>query len=183
MKFFDDKTYEDEIIESVVEHSGCFQVTFLDDDNNYYFSKNSFSIEDLRKKMIEQAVIRDEELYNKYKSLFLRNIFAFNLSILELIFVTKGNVQFSLCILFIFGLLYFSRLMIKDGIKYYDLKKYRIFLEIKEDLKKEEHKNILDCIEFERIYQDPRGVVIDNLDNYSYFDIKTIKKEIKRQSN
>ena len=131
--------------------------------------------------MLDQAIKRDNELYYKYKKYLIGDLMALLITTTSFAFATKGNMQLLACSLFILNIFYL-KYVINNISKYNELKKYHIFLEIKDELDKEENKNILDVIEFDKIYQDPKGIKIDNLDNYSSHDISMIKKELKRRN-
>jgi len=61
-----------------------------------------------------------------------------------------------------------------------ELKKYKLYLSMKDDLEKEENEDILDVIEKEKIYQIPLD--INSISKYSYYDIKLLKKELDRRN-
>ena len=182
MKFYDGKTSNDEIIESLKERPYNYEVKFLHDKNIYSFSKLDPDSQHLLFEMLCQAKERDEELYNKYKGVIYQDIAAYLAALVGTAFLTNGNSQLLSCFLFM-ATVYFWYNLKKDIRKKFELKKYHIFLDIRKELQKPENKNILDIIECDKIYQDPRGVTLENLDDYSYFDIKTIKKELKRRNN
>lgn len=182
MKFYDNKTYEDEIIEWMKEYKGCYEIKYLDDDHTVLIDKNRTNYQNKKVEMIRQAMERDKELYTKYRSFCIQDYVAYFTSLMAFALSTNGNKQLLSCLLIIIGV-YFNWHLISDKRKLKELKKYRMFLDIRKDLEKKENKNILDVIEFDKLYQDPRGIVIENLDNYSYSDIKVIKKELKRRNN
>ena len=180
MKFYDDKTEDDKIIEYLESFRNCYVVKYLyNDDIDIFYSENRY--EKKKIEMLDQAIKRDKELFGKYKNYSLQCLFTFNLSLVAFAFSTKGNLQYISCLLFIISIFYGFNL-INDLKKYFELKKYHNFLEIKDDLKKEENKDILNVIEFDKYYQNPKGIEIDTLDEYSCHDIHVIKKEIKRRN-
>ena len=182
MKFYDDKTIDDKIIEGIKLYNYCYEVKYLNNDNTILKNLTENNLENDRIEMLRQAMERDLELYNSYKKNVIRDLLAFSFSSLSFVFSTSGKSQLLFCLLFTISI-YFGNTLVSDLKKYIELKKYHIFLEIKDELKKKENNDILNVIEFDKLYQDPKGIVIDNLDNYSIFDIKIIKKELKRRSS
>ena len=71
--------------------------------------------------------------------------------------------------------------LIKTRKRLKDIKKYRMYLDIKEDLEKKENSDIYDIIEFDKFLQ----VKLDltTIDKYRYSDVKALKKEINRRNN
>lgn len=181
MKFYDNKTNDDKIIEWIKETENNYEIKLLDNDNIIKLEKNNLVYNEKIKEMLEQATKRDKELYYKYKKHLVGDIKALVKATVLFAFISKGNTQLLGCILFVIYLFYL-KYVINDLSKYNELKKYHTFLEIKEELEKRENVDILDVIEFDKIYQDPRGIKIDNLDNYSSHDISMIKKELKRRN-
>ena len=180
MKFYDGKKAEDNIIEYIKERNNNFyEIKYLNQD--YAELRNVVNIDKDREEMSMQAIERDKELYKRYRYYCIRDLVCYLSDLAALAIAFRGSRQLFACVFFVFGYYFFNELM-KDKDKYFELKKYRKFLSIRDELKKEENKNILDVIEFEKIYQDPRGIIIDNLDNYSLTDISLIKKELKRRN-
>lgn len=61
-----------------------------------------------------------------------------------------------------------------------ELKKFRLYYSIKDELNKLENQDITKIIEAESIYRDP--INIGTLDNFSFSEIKLLKKELKRRN-
>ena len=68
-----------------------------------------------------------------------------------------------------------------DISKYKELSKYHNYLSMREELKKPENRDILDIIEFDKIYQKPLNIT--TVDDYSVTELKILKKEIDRRKN
>ena len=52
---------------------------------------------------------------------------------------------------------------------------------MREELKKPENRDILDIIEFDKIYQKPLNIT--TVDDYSVTELRILKKEIDRRKN
>ena len=178
MRFYDGKNANDSIIESIKEYNNYYEVKFLYDDDSYLINKKE---KDVKLEMLLQAQQRDEELYKKYNKAIVEDIGTYGLSVLATALATNGNAQFLSCFLFVASI-YFCKSLRKDLRKHYELKKYHIFLDIRKELLKPENKDILDVIEYDKYFQDPRGIVIENLDHYSCSEMKDVKKELKRRN-
>lgn len=59
-----------------------------------------------------------------------------------------------------------------------ELKKYRLFIDMMEELKTINISKLLECVEFEHMYQ----ILLDlcHIDEYSYGDMKRIRKNLDK---
>ncbi len=179
MRFYDNQE-QDKILGRYKVNGTNYKKYYLDGSRAEYSSFEDNHEEELKKIMLEQSIKRDKELYKTYKDKLKKDTLELSLILLGLAITSEDNLMFLYCILFIL-LLIKAKMSIDNLIKYKELNKYHNYLIIKEDLEKEENSNILDIIEFEKIYQIP--ININTLDDYSDRDIKILKKEIERRKN
>lgn len=179
MTFYDGKENNGEIIKDYFANKQYIKVTYFDDCSfTYPYSKETE--EKIIKQMIEQALKRDEELYNytyKEEKIFFTEML---LSILSYIYSLKGELQLLLCVSFIAGLIASMNLSVSYE-KLKEMKKFRLYHSIKEELDKPENQDITKIIEFDPMYREP--INIGSLDKFTYGDVKAIKKELKRRNN
>lgn len=179
MTFYDGQEENKNIIKSYFANNQYIGVNYLFDDRPATFQYTKEKESEIINQMMEQALKRDEELFNYTKQLIKIYFAETLLSLLSMIFCLKGNLQFLLCISFIAGLI--STLKFSENYeKYKEMKKFRLFNSIKEELEKTENKDITKIIEFEPLYRDP--INIGTLDNFTYRDVKAIKKELKKNN-
>ena len=180
MTFYDDKEKKYDIIKNYSANKDYIKVNFLYDDNSITYKYTKEKEEEIINIMIEQALARDVKLYDKVckeSEIYLsQNL----LSILSAILCAKGNLQFLFCVAFIIGLVS-SYKFTESYAKLKEMKKFRLYHSIKEELDKPENKDITKVIEFDPLYREP--INMGTLDKFTYGDVKTIKKELKRRNN
>jgi len=128
--------------------------------------------------MLEQAIDRDQNM-DKEQYNFLSSLYTGAALISGTTFATaisKTNAEVGIVSVLTLGLC--SLYIIDNRKTVNDLKKYKMYLEMVGDGSYLENPNVLDVIEHERIYQIP--LTINNLDKYSYGDIKVLYKDYKK---
>lgn len=176
MKFTYDEADKSQTI-SCYEVDGIkYIIKYLDGTKDEFISYNPDEERKLQEKMIEQAIDRDahislEDLKQNKKACKLLTILAI---ITSAIFLKRGEDTLK-WITIIEGLI--SGLgFIEERKKINELVKYRIFLEIMNDIKKVHESELLKCIEFDNFYQIPLN--INTLDGYSLNDMKKIRARL-----
>ena len=177
-------TYEgadlSKIIKKYFKNGNNYTIQYLDGTNFDYCSLASNEEQNIKCNMIKQAIERQVNISTK--SISTINYVSLLNSILSAIGTSigiKNNKEILSIILFI--LLPFSLYNYKkSSSKLNELKKYRMFLELIDDLDKINNSQFLKCIEFDNYYQ--KQFDINTLDEYSYRDVKTIYKKFKEIS-
>lgn len=180
MNFYDGKENNRDIIKNYYRNSDYIKVNYLYNDSSYTYNYSKTKEEEIINLMIEQALKRDEELYDKiYKEtkIYLSQTL---LSIIPLILCLKEDLQLLLCLTFIAGLI--SSMNLSESYeKLKEMKKFRLYHSMKKELDKPENLDITKIIEFDPMYREP--INIGTLDKFSYNDVKMIKKELKRRND
>ena len=157
------------------KHSFNYTIYYLDGTKSEYYCSDEEHENKILKRMLEQAKTRDREMYDAWERLKKNAFLGFSLSfILFLLSFCSKSV-----ILIIF-MLFVSAVCLEQYLDYHnkfkELKKYRMYLSIMEELKKPENIKLLKELEFDEIYQMPLN--ISTLDYFNYNDIKFLKKEL-----
>lgn len=180
MNFYDGKENNRDLIKDYSANKDYIKVNYLYDDSSYTYNYSKIKEEEIINLMIEQALKRDEELYDKiYKEtkIYLSQTL---LSTIPLILCLKEDLQLLLCLTFIAGLIS-SMNLIETYEKLKEMKKFRLYHSMKKELDKPENLDITKIIEFDPMYREP--INIGTLDKFSYNDVKMIKKELKRRND
>lgn len=153
-----------------------YNVYYMDGTESEYTCYNEQEKERLTKLMIDQAIQRQEvlsDMSNLKKQLYISN----SCVIASTIFTALGAKINSSAIVTIGFVGALVSLVISSGErkKIKELKKYKLFLEMVNDLDKINKPEILKSIEFEPIYQVPLDIT--TVDQFTYGDIKFIHKQ------
>ena len=176
MTFYDGQENNVEILKGYYSTKSHIKVNYLYDDSSYTFNYSKAKENEITNIMIEQALKRDEELYDKIHKDVKLYFTEMLLSLLSVILCLKGDMQLLLCISFIAGAIASMNLSASYE-KLKEMKKFRLYHSIKDELEKPENKNITKVIEIDPLYREP--IHIGTLDKFSYHDVKMIKKELK----
>lgn len=180
MTFYDGKENSRDIIKNYFTNNRYIEINYLFDDRPITYQYTKEKEDEITKQMIEQALKRDEEIYEKIHKEVKVYFTEMLLSLLSVILCLKGNLQLLLCLAFISGLIASINLS-ESYDKLKEMKKFRLYYSLKEELEKTENKDITKVIEFDPMYREP--INIGTLDKFSYHDVKLIKKELKRRNN
>lgn len=176
MKFYDEK--ESTTIKSYQTNNKLYEITYLNGECDYYYNSDEKHALEIEEKILKQILKRDEDLYKKVKLENITSTITFLLSLpLTFISFSKNSLILILASLILNAILLKQTITARNRIK--ELKKYRIFIEIKEELNKKENHNIYDIIEFEKEYQIELN--LKTIDKFSYGDVKRLKKELDRR--
>lgn len=175
MTFCSNEQNESEIIVSAKKQKNSYLVEYLDGSVSSYYHFDPNHYEFLENKMIEQAKDRDKLEY----SVTLVERWFSTLACISVISLSvktfKGDFLLFGCVCLLLAL-YLSYKMNISVIKLKELKKYRILLENYKEIK--EHPELDKIIEFDSLYRTP--IDIFNIDSLSLYDMKVLKKELKR---
>lgn len=180
MKFYDGKENDREIIKDYSANNQYIKVNYLFDDSSFTYQYSKEKEDEIINLMIEQALARDVELYDKvYKEtkVYLSQTL---LSIIPIILSLKEDLQLLLCLAFIAGLIATMNLT-ESYEKLKEMKKFRLYHSMKEELDNPENKDITKIIEFDPVYREQ--INMGTLDKFTYNDVKMIKKELKRRND
>lgn len=180
MTFYDGQEENREIIKDYFINKNYIKVNYLYTDNPDIIIYTKEKEEEIINLMIEQALKRDEELYDKTYKETLMDLSQTLLSMITVILSLKSESQLLLCFSFIVGLIGTTNL-INNYEKLREMKKFRLYNFMKEELDKKENQDITKIIEFDPFYREP--INMGTLDNFSYRAVKNIKKELKRRNN
>lgn len=147
---------------------------------------SELSIKNIKEKMLDQAKVREIIMEDKYYTLSISQVCLITAIVLQLSVTIIENMTNKVqAILLFYSVLiaWYGSCLIKITEKKKELKKYRLFLAMAEDLDKINDPEFLTCIMPEKLYQTP--VDITTIDNISKRDMmilyKKYKKEIKKE--
>ena len=171
MTFYDNK--EDETIELYQEKDNHYEIYYLSGKTiSYYQNENR-----LKNEMLEQAMQRDDELFEKIQDKTRLSLLGYVSSFIPLIYGLKFEVDISLFIAYIYGFITLYNFK-KNNKKLIELKKYRHYIELKNEIEKyKTKKDRKETIDF--INKVEKYFNINKLDLYSVRDVKSLKKEFK----
>ena len=178
MKFYEGK--EDTTIKEYTKEGTWYEIVYLNNESDYYPNEDPNHELEIQERILKQAIEREEELLKKYNKDEIISTILFLISLpTAYISMTKAPMIIFLVssiVAFLSG-----KKLIKTRKRLKDIKKYRMYLDIKEDLEKKENSDIYDIIEFDKFLQ----VKLDltTIDKYRYSDVKALKKEINRRNN
>lgn len=173
MKFYDNK---DKIISNYEKYYNNIIVKYINGEERIFSISEKNNIE---QEMIKQARNRDEELFEKVYWEKKKYILQFAASFIPL--TMSAKIQFALVfyIAFIYATVKLYQI-VKTHKKLEELKKYRLFLGMQSELEKEKNSDITKIIEIDPYER--KEININTLDDFSYNDVKIIKKELKRRN-
>lgn len=166
----------DEIIKNFTNDNYNYNIKYLDDSETTYYCTNEERKKELEFKMLEQAIKRDFIMYEPIETTLSLRFLSLITGSIACAFTFNSQLILLFCINFLL-LIYNINKYIEGKNKLNELKKYRLYFEICEELEKEENKGITDILEFDKIYQKPI-LNINTIDEFSLKDVKKINDEI-----
>ncbi len=174
MNFVQDGAEPSKIIKSYKKVGKTYVVNYFDDSYSQYESLEENEEDRIRNIMISQALERS----NNYN---IKEVFASNRLGIVNTLLSVGLLSCSLyskkqlvSILSIAALTYSLKCLSDNAQKIKELKKYKLFFELMNDLEFVNSSSMLKCVEFDNFYQ--TRLDINTLDDYSYNQVKTIYK-------
>lgn len=168
---------EDIIIKDYKKLNDCYIIKYM---NNSTETKIGISQKEIETLMYNQAINRDKDLYDKIKSSTRKQFLVYIASFLPIVIGIKIKFSLLFYIAFIYSIYSLYNLN-KENKKLNELKKYRIYISLKQELDKDQNKNITKILDIDPYYR--KELSINTLDNLSYREIKQIKKELNRRKN
>ena len=163
-----------------ISHEDCnYMITYLDGKSTQYINYNKNEIERLKNLMIDQAIERQNNINLDNLTLKKGLSIISSVALLEGYIFVNGIDNSKLTLLLIILLIVCKYIYKENSKRIRELKKYKLFLEMLDDIDYINNSNILKLVEPENIYQIPLD--INTLDRYSYGEIKTINKELKKR--
>lgn len=156
-----------------------YDVEYLDGSTSHIYAEAS--IEKLKERMIQQAVERDIEMsksseLNTSQKCF---IIAMILETLALVLERVSSNRMSFLIFYLSIIALYSTCLFDITYKKRELQKYKLFLEMLDDLDKINESKFLECIMPEKMYQTQVNII--TLDSIPYKDIKILYKKYKKE--
>jgi len=175
MTFCSKEQDERKIITKVEHVNNSYTLHYLDGSESTFINNDKEYLKKLEDIMIEQAKERNKNDYvntyiNKWGSFI---VFLASVSLTSECF--KKNMLNLACMGFVLSMCLFSEYR-KNSKRIKEYKKYKILLENYKEFK--ENPNISKIIEVDAFYRDP--VDIFNIDRYSLYDMRLMKKELKK---
>lgn len=176
MTFTYDSADLSRIIKNFRQDGYNFYVEYLDGSVSEYYCANDEEYNRLINLMLEQALDRQKNMNVEYLEINknLAGIISLLLSYLTSLSVERKQATLAL-ISFILLIISCKDIKTKRR-KIKELKKYQIFFEIMDEIKEVNETELLRCVEFEPMYQIP--LTINHLDEYSYGEMKRIRKNL-----
>lgn len=175
MTFYDNENQEN-IIEYYKDNKFNFSITYLNGKNQI---NNNITKEELEQTMIVQATNRDKDLFDKVDWDTKKAILAYTSTFIPMILGIKIQLSLLFYVAFINSLICLYDLNKKNK-RLSELKKYRLYLKLKQELDKEENCDITKILELDPYLR--KEININTLDRFTYGNMKEIKKELKRRN-
>lgn len=171
-------------IEKIDNNRNDYVIHYLDGREVTLYNQDEFYITMLGYIMLDQAIERDRRLYGLKKENFLINILMSALTI-EMYAGLTAIAPKDYKSLAVISSAFMSTMAIKitaDSKKQLnELKKYRIYLNMRKELEKQENKDITKILEIDPYRR--KKLNINTIDEFKLREVKLIKKELKRRSN
>lgn len=175
-------------IEKIDNNRNDYVIHYLDGREVTLYNQDEFYITMLGYIMLDQAIERDRRLYKLRKEDFYKSIFMsfmiimYCLSCTIMTRETDKRMLYTMYLLFEASVSVWSIKVIKDNKTTLDeLKKYRIYLNMRKELEKQENKDITKILETDPYRR--KKLNINTIDDFTLRDVKIVKKELKRRSN
>ena len=162
------------IIKNYTKTGDMYIVEYFDESYSQYESLDRDEEKRLKTIMINQALERDNSYNIKNVSISNKLNIANSLMSTLLLSYTLYREKQLLSILTIIALTYGLKCLSDNAEKIRELKKYKLFFEMMNDLEIVNNSKVLKAVEFDNIYQMPFD--INTLDRYSYNQVKDIYK-------
>lgn len=165
------------IIKSFSQNGLNFHVEYMDGSESNYYCSNDEEYERLTNLMVEQAILRNEKM--QLETLDIKKQLAkFTTFLASYLSVLSINRQKDLIGIISILITITSLKNFRDiKKKIAELKKYQIFIEIMDEIKLVNESKLLECIEFDHMYQIP--LTINHLDEYSFREMKRIRNNLE----
>ena len=164
-------------IKKVSKNGFNYHVEYMDGSENNYYCSNASEYEKLMNLMLAQIKLREEKMNLEtlnFKQTIVRFVFLLS-NYLNVLAISRQKDLISLISILI------AIISLKDlndvRKKIAELKKYRLFIDMMDELKTVNESELLECVEFDHMYQIPLDIY--HIDEYSYGDMKRIRKNLE----
>ena len=181
MRFTYDGADLSKIIKRYKKNKNEYLIEYLDGSFNRYISYKDNEEERIKKQMIEQAKQRNElfdyRFLNFADSTYLIGSFVSVVGLALSLIKNENDFKFFWLVALIISMRKFN----KTGKKLKELEKYKLFLELIEELGEKELNSpkYTKCYEFDNIFVDKLD--IGTLDNFTYSNIEKVYKKYKSE--
>ena len=175
-------TKDGEDLSKIIKKYNCendyYEIQYLDGSESAYISSAPDEEERLKQIMIWQAIDRQNKIninVVRFKDI-VDHFLAWACSIETIALASRGyfSIQFFMLVL-TFACI---KRAIKTSKKLRELKKYKLFLEMINDLDTINNSDFLKCVEFDKFHQ--IDFDINNLDQYTLSDVMVIKDNLQK---
>lgn len=178
MTFYDGEENE-KIISEYKINGNYVEIIYLDGSSELV-DKTDGIIKEIDNELEIFAKKRDKDLYKNLEMERNRNLVLFLVSLPLSLMSIKRNILSIILVSLLINCYSFCKYL-ENNKKLKELKKYRLYLSMMNDLKKDKNKDITKVIEFDSFYREP--ININTLDEFSLREVKIIKKELKRRNS
>ena len=178
MTFYDGEENE-KIISGYKINGNYVEIIYLDGSSELV-DKTDGIIKEIDNELEKFDEIKDKDLYKDLEMERNRNLILFLVSLPLSLMSIKRNILSIILVSLLINCYSFCKYL-DNNKKLKELKKYRLYLSMMNDLKKDKNKDITKVIEFDSFYREP--ININTLDEFSLREVKIIKKELKRRNS
>lgn len=178
MTFYDGEENE-KIISGYKINGNYVEIIYLDGSSELV-DKTDGIIKEIDNELEIFAKKRDKDLYKDLEMERNRNLILFLVSLPLCLMSIKRNILSIILVSLLINYYSFYKYL-DNNKKIKELKKYRLYLSMMNDLKKDKNQDITKVIEFDSFYREP--ININTLDEFSLREVKIIKKELKRRNS
>lgn len=178
MTFYDGEENE-KIINGYKINDNYVEIIYLDGSSELV-DKTDGIIKEIDNELEIFAKKRDKDLYKNLEIERNRNLILFLVSLPLCLMSIKRNILSIILVSLLINYYSFCKYL-DNNKKLKELKKYRLYLSMMNDLKKDKNQDITRVIEFDSFYREP--ININTLDEFSLREVKIIKKELKRRNS
>lgn len=178
MTFYDGEENE-KIISEYKINGNYVEIIYLDGSSELV-DKTDGIIKEIDNELEIFAKKRDKDLYKDLEMERNRNLILFLVSLPLCLMSIKRNILSIILVSLLINYYSFYKYL-DNNKKIKELKKYRLYLSMMNDLKKDKNQDITKVIEFDSFYREP--ININTLDEFSLREVKIIKKELKRRNS
>lgn len=176
MTFIDKNSDPSIIIKDYRVKGDNYLVEYLDGSKNNYYCSSDNEESRIKEEMIKQAIERKDKINIKLLELASdSSLIVALLSTICSLAIKNSGMTIAMLLVVIASIYTFA----KNSRKIKELKKYEMFLEMKDSLNEINTPKYMKHIEFENIYQKDLG--INTVDDFTYGETKTLYKVYSKE--
>lgn len=167
------------VIKTFERSENNFHIEYMDGSTANFCCDSEKEADKIRKEMVEQAIDRQNNMNMSSieKAKIFNQLFTILASINTVVLFNFKKEIIALLVLIVGALFEVKTTNKRETLK--ELKKYKLFLEMIDDIDYINSGKFLNCVEPDSLFQIPLG--IDTLDRYSYGDIKIINRTLMKE--